>query len=165
MLFGINSLAGAISSPLSIWGWVQGHSEFGPRALGNRSILADPRLLENRDRVNHLVKKREGYRPFAPAVLVEDAHEYFKLPSNKSHFPFMNYVVEVREDKRHLIKAVTHVDGTARIQTVSRQTNERFWDLIHAFKVLTEIPIVLNTHSIITLSRLLIHYLTRSHVF
>jgi carbamoyltransferase len=126
-------------------GWVQGRSEFGPRALGNRSILADPRPAENKDRINQMVKKREGYRPFAPAVLEEEADEFFAIPPNKQNLAFMVFVVDVRLDKRQLLGAITHIDGTARVQTVSRQTNERFWKLLRAFQQLTGIPLLLNT--------------------
>lgn len=129
----------------NVLGWVQGCSEFGPRALGNRSILADPRPSENKDRINQMVKKREGYRPFAPSVLEEDVCEFFDVPSNLMQLAFMVYVVNVRENKRELLGAVTHVDGTARIQTVSRKTNTKFWNLIHAFKKLVGIPVLLNT--------------------
>jgi carbamoyltransferase len=125
-------------------GWVQGRSEFGPRALGNRSILADPRPVRNRDRINAMVKKREGYRPFAPSVLREDAHRYFEIREGEQ-FPFMVFVVGVRPEMREVLGAVTHVDGTARIHTVARSTNERYWLLIDAFRDLTGIPIVLNT--------------------
>ncbi len=126
-------------------GWVQDRSEFGPRALGNRSILADPRPDENKARINKMIKKREGYRPFAPSVLEEDVDEFFEVPSNQKQLPFMIFVVNVRKEKRNLLGAVTHVDGTARVQTVSRKTNEKYWDLIHWFKKLTGVPILLNT--------------------
>ncbi|OKO81919.1 carbamoyltransferase [Bradyrhizobium sp. NAS96.2] len=129
----------------AVIGWVQGRSEFGPRALGNRSILADPRPAANKDRINAMVKKREGYRPFAPSVLEEDADEFFELPDGKRHFPFMNFVVRVRNDKRGLLGAITHVDGTARLQTVSQRTNSAYWDVINAFKRKTGIPVLLNT--------------------
>ncbi|GAB1539906.1 carbamoyltransferase [Scytonema sp. NUACC21] len=126
-------------------GWVQGRSEFGPRALGNRSILADPRPEENKERINKMIKKREGYRPFAPSILEEEVDDFFEVPSNQKQLPFMIFVVNVRKEKRDLLGAVTHVDGTARIQTVSRKANERYWDLIHSFKKLTGVPVVLNT--------------------
>jgi carbamoyltransferase len=126
-------------------GWVQGRSEFGPRALGNRSILADPRPGENKERVNKMVKKREGYRPFAPSVLEENAHDIFELPDGVTSLPFMIFVVRVREEQRSLLGAITHVDGTARVQTVSRQTNEKYWRLIDEFRKLTGVPAVLNT--------------------
>lgn len=129
----------------AVIGWVQGRSEFGPRALGNRSILADPRPAANKDRINAMVKKREGYRPFAPSVLEEDASEFFDLPDGRHEFPFMNFVVRVRDSKRALLGAITHVDGTARLQTVSRNTNPAYWEVINAFKKRTGTPILLNT--------------------
>jgi carbamoyltransferase len=129
----------------AVVGWMQGRSEFGPRALGNRSILADPRPLENKDRINHMVKKREGYRPFAPSVLQEDARLYFDLPDGIDSFPFMIFVVNVRQDMRRQLGAITHVDGTARVHTVSKQANPRYWELIKAFKDLTGVGVLLNT--------------------
>ncbi|WFU85627.1 carbamoyltransferase [Bradyrhizobium sp. CIAT3101] len=129
----------------AVIGWVQGRSEFGPRALGNRSILADPRPAANKDRINAMVKKREGYRPFAPSVLEEDAPEYFDLPASETEFPFMNFVVRVRDSKRDSLGAITHVDGTARLQTVSRKSNPTYWSLIDEFKKRTGIPVLLNT--------------------
>ncbi|MER8417882.1 carbamoyltransferase [Mesorhizobium sp. M1329] len=129
----------------AVIGWVQGRSEFGPRALGNRSILADPRPAANKDRINAMVKKREGYRPFAPSVLEEDASEFFDLPDGRHEFPFMNFVVRVRDSKRALLGAITHIDGTARLQTVSRNANPAYWEVINAFKKRTGTPILLNT--------------------
>ncbi len=129
----------------AVLGWVQGRSEFGPRALGNRSILADPRPARNKDRVNQMVKKREGYRPFAPSVREEDAADFFELPAGGTQYQFMIFVVKVKEEMRERLAAITHVDGTARIQTVSRHTNPRFWQLLGEFKKLTGIPILLNT--------------------
>lgn len=123
-------------------GWVQGGSEFGPRALGNRSILADPRPEAMRDHVNDRVKHRQGFRPFAPAVLAEHAAEWF-VGAHES--PFMLLATDVREDKRERIAAVTHVDGTARVQTVHRETNPRFHALISAFHQRTGVPVLLNT--------------------
>lgn len=128
-----------------IIGWVQGRSEFGPRALGNRSILADARPVANKDRVNGAVKKRESFRPFAPAVTIERARDFFELPSGIVDCPFMNVTVRVRLEHRALLGAVTHVDGTARLQTVTEQENPRFWRLIEAFGQLTGTPVVLNT--------------------
>ncbi|MDA9527227.1 carbamoyltransferase family protein [Bradyrhizobium sp. CCBAU 25338] len=141
----IASSAADLMANGAVIGWVQGRSEFGPRALGNRSILADPRPAENKDRINAMVKKREGYRPFAPSVLEEDASEFFELPDGAWQLPFMNFVVRVREAKRNVLGAITHVDGTARLQTVSRKTNPAYWDVINAFKKRTGIPILLNT--------------------
>jgi carbamoyltransferase len=129
----------------AVVGWVQGCSEFGPRALGNRSILADARPAENKDRINQMVKKREGYRPFAPSVIEEDAGEFFELPAGTNRFPYMIFLVRVKEEKRSLLGAVTHVDGTARIQTVGRSTNELFWQLLRAFQNITGVPVLLNT--------------------
>src|SRR6266498_2733237 len=137
--------AAALLAEGAVLGWARGRSEFGPRALGNRSILADPRPAENQERVNRLVKKRESFRPFAPAVLAEAAHEYFEIPPTDCPLDFMSCVVRVRSDKRRLLGAVTHVDGTARIQTVTRETNEPFWRLISRFGDLTGVPVLLNT--------------------
>jgi carbamoyltransferase len=123
-------------------GWYQGRMEWGPRALGNRSILADPRRAEMKDIINRKVKFREPYRPFAPSVLEEAVADYFHF---RGASPFMSFVCRVRADKTHVIPAVTHVDDTARIHTVSRAHNVRYWTLIDAFKSLTGIPIVLNT--------------------
>lgn len=126
-------------------GWVQGRSEFGPRALGNRSILADPRPPQNKDLINKMIKKRESYRPFAPAVLEESADEYFEIPIRNMRFPFMSFTVRVRPEKRALLGATTHVDGTARIQTVSRDRNPLFWKLINEFGAITGVRVLLNT--------------------
>jgi carbamoyltransferase len=126
-------------------GWVQGESEFGPRALGNRSILADARPAEFKERINAMVKKREGYRPFAPSVIEERLHDFFDVPSHVRELPFMIFVVRVREEMREVLGAVTHVDGTARVQTVSRSTNPRYHALIDAFGRRTGVPVLLNT--------------------
>jgi carbamoyltransferase len=125
-----------------IVGWYQGRGEWGPRALGNRSILADPRQAEMRDILNSRVKRREWFRPFAPSILEERVGEYFE----ESHpDPFMIMVYPVRPSKRTEIPAVTHVDGTGRLQTVSKTQNPRYWRLIKSFEQLTGVPIVLNT--------------------
>ncbi|PWW07333.1 carbamoyltransferase [Paenibacillus cellulosilyticus] len=129
----------------SVIGWVQGRSEFGPRALGNRSILADPRPAENKKIINEMVKKREGYRPFAPSILEEYVSDYYEMPSTKAPYSYMNFVLATKQDKQSSLGAVTHVDGTARIQTVSRDVNERYWSLINEFRKLTGVPILLNT--------------------
>jgi carbamoyltransferase len=126
-------------------GWVQGRTEFGPRALGNRSILADPRPEENREIINSMVKMREAYRPFAPAVLEEFAHAYYELPDGVQEMPYMIYVVNVKSEAQQTLGAVTHTDGTARIQTVSKATNPLFWHLISHFHQKTGVPILLNT--------------------
>jgi carbamoyltransferase len=122
--------------------WFQGRMEFGPRALGMRSILADPRYVENRDRVNAAVKFREGWRPFAPSILIERGAEYFDdfYPS-----PYMILTFWANRAKAHEIPAVVHVDGSARVQSVERSINPLYYDLIDAFGRLTGVPIVLNT--------------------
>jgi carbamoyltransferase len=125
-------------------GWVQGRSEFGPRALGNRSILADPRPAANTSRINAMIKKREAFRPFAPAVRQEVFSQYFD-GAGCERFPYMTVVLDVLENKRELLGAVTHVDGTARVQTVSRGENALFYDLLLNFEQLTGVPILLNT--------------------
>lgn len=129
----------------AVVGWADGRSEFGPRALGHRSILADPRPAENKDRVNKLVKKREEFRPFAPAVLEEHAKEYFEIPEVDCPLDFMGFTVPVRKSMRGVLGAVTHVDGTARVQIVRREVDERFWRLIEYFYEITGVPVLLNT--------------------
>ncbi|HEX7722524.1 MAG TPA: carbamoyltransferase C-terminal domain-containing protein, partial [Pyrinomonadaceae bacterium] len=123
-------------------GWFQGRMEFGPRALGNRSILADPRTAGMKDILNERIKKREPFRPFAPSILEEHVGEYFEQTQPS---PAMLMVHEVKPDRRVEIPAVTHVDGTGRLQTVTRSANERFYDLIERFYKITGVPIVLNT--------------------
>jgi carbamoyltransferase len=123
-------------------GWYQGRSEWGPRALGNRSILADPRRTDMKDLLNLKIKRRESFRPFAPSVLEERTGEWFTLEYPD---PFMIKVYPIRPEKRPLIPAVTHVDGTGRLQTVSRRVNPRYWKLIRAFEERTGVPMVLNT--------------------
>jgi carbamoyltransferase len=115
-------------------GWFQGAAEFGPRALGNRSILADPRKAETKDLVNTKIKFREPFRPFAPSVLAERASEYFEIDDAEEVLParFMLLVTKVKEDKQDLIPAVSHL-GTARLQTVHREVNPRYYDLIARF--------------------------------
>ncbi len=141
----ISERAAQLLSDGAIIGWVQGRAEFGPRALGNRSILADPRPPENMSIINKMVKKRESFRPFAPAVLEEYVEDYFEIPNSNMRFPFMTFVMKVRATKRQLLGATTHVDGTARIQTVSKKTNQPFWSLIDAFHKRTGVPVLLNT--------------------
>jgi carbamoyltransferase len=125
-----------------IVGWFRGRAEVGPRALGARSILADPRRAQMKDIVNAQVKHREGFRPFAPAVLDERGAEYFDPYATN---PFMLLVLPIREDKREVIPAVTHVDGTGRLQSVTREGNPEFHRLIEAFRAETGVPVVLNT--------------------
>jgi carbamoyltransferase len=123
-------------------GWFQGRLEWGPRALGNRSILVDPRRAEMKDLLNERIKRREPFRPFAPSILLERVGDYFE----KSYpDPFMIKVYPVKPEKRQVIPAVTHVDGTGRLQTVSRETNPRYWQLIKRFEDITGVPVVLNT--------------------
>jgi carbamoyltransferase len=125
-----------------ILGWFQGRAEWGPRALGNRSIVADPRRPDMKDILNARIKHREMFRPFAPSVLAEATGEYFE----KSYpCPFMTQAYSVRPEKREAIPAPTHVDGTGRLQTVTREANPRYWGLIREFANLTGVPVVLNT--------------------
>lgn len=129
-----------------ILGWFHGRMEYGPRALGARSILANPSIAAMRDRVNALVKKRENFRPFAPAVLRERASDLFDLvPGTEAMYENMLFVAQVRPDYVERLPAVTHVDGSARVQVVSEDTNPKFYTLIRAFETLTGIPLVLNT--------------------
>jgi len=125
-----------------IVGWFQGRMEFGPRALGNRSIVVDPRRSEMKDILNARIKKREPFRPFAPSILEERVGEYFEqtYPS-----PAMLMVYQVKQEKRSVIPAVTHVDGSGRLQTVTRSSNPRYYQLIADFEQLTSVPVVLNT--------------------
>lgn len=125
-------------------GWYQGEMEWGPRALGNRSIVADPRRDDMKDIVNHAVKMREGFRPFAPSVLAEKAADWFDM-TGLPDSPYMLFTMMVHQDKREKIPAVTHVDGSARIQTVSKTDNPKYHALIAAFEKLTGVPVVLNT--------------------
>jgi carbamoyltransferase len=125
-----------------IVGWFQGRMEFGPRALGNRSILADPRRTGMKDILNQRIKYREPFRPFCPSILAERAGEFFETdyPS-----PFMVVAYRIREEKRAAIPAVTHGDGTGRLQTVERDVNPLYWKLIHRFDELTGVPVLINT--------------------
>jgi carbamoyltransferase len=134
--------AAAIIADAKILGWFQGRAEWGPRALGNRSIVADPRKPEMKEILNQRIKHREIFRPFAPSILAEAAGDYFE----KSHpSPFMTLAYSVRPEKRAKIPAPTHVDGTGRLQTVTRDANPRYHALISSFRDLTGVPVVLNT--------------------
>jgi carbamoyltransferase len=134
--------AAAIIADGKILGWFQGRAEWGPRALGNRSIVADPRRADMKDILNRRIKHREIFRPFAPSILAEATGEWFA----KSHpSPFMTLAYAVRPEKRALIPAPTHVDGTGRLQTVTKEANPRYHALISAFRDLTGVPVVLNT--------------------
>jgi carbamoyltransferase len=121
-----------------------GRMEYGARALGNRSLLALPAKAANKDRINLAIKKRQNYRPFAPAVTAEDAHRYFVLNAGEE-YPYMTMLTHVRDDAKALLPAVTHVDGTARVQTVCREHNAPFYYLLSRLKALTGVPVVLNT--------------------
>ncbi|PWB83556.1 MAG: carbamoyltransferase [Methylocystaceae bacterium] len=123
-------------------GWFQGRMEWGPRALGNRSIIGDPRRADMKDILNAKIKRRESFRPFAPSVLSEAVSEWFEEDDD---VPFMMQVFQIREEKRPQIPAVTHVDGSGRLQTVKKSTNPRYHALISAFKDITGVPMVLNT--------------------
>jgi len=125
-----------------IIGWFQGAAEFGPRALGNRSILCKPYPAEMKDHLNNQVKFRENFRPFAPAVLSEYQNEFFEINQNSFH---MLIASKVKEEKKNDIPAVVHVDGSARVQTVNKNSNEKFYKLLQEFKSLTNIPVLLNT--------------------
>jgi carbamoyltransferase len=127
-----------------IVGWFQGRAEMGPRALGARSILGDPRSLKLRDKINLKVKNREFFRPFAPSVLAEEAKAFFRIPKDLSS-PFMLVTFEAIEEKKGTIPGVVHVDGSARLQTVSREDNPRYHKLLQCFHKRTGIPMVLNT--------------------
>jgi carbamoyltransferase len=123
-------------------GWFQGRMEFGPRALGNRSIVADPRRAEMKDVLNSRIKHREPFRPFAPSILLERVGDYFE----ETHpSPFMLMAYKVKPEKRSIIPAPTHVDGTGRLQTVDKEENPRYWKLIKEFENLTGVPVLLNT--------------------
>ncbi len=133
--------AGAIAEG-KVVGWFQGRMEWGPRALGNRSILCDARRPDMKDILNLKIKRRESFRPFAPSILREAVPEWFETDDD---VPFMMQVYQVRKEKRSVIPAVTHVDGSGRLQTVYRETNPRYYRLIEAFNSITGVPIVLNT--------------------
>ena len=125
-----------------IVGWFQGRMEWGPRALGNRSILADPRNAAIKDVLNAKIKRRESFRPFAPSILREEVAEWFETDDD---VPFMMKVFQIRTKYRDMIPAVIHVDGTGRLQTVHKETNPRYYRLIEHFRDLTGVPLVLNT--------------------
>ncbi|RYE57937.1 MAG: carbamoyltransferase, partial [Sphingobacteriales bacterium] len=123
-------------------GWFQGRAEFGPRALGHRSILADPRRTDAKDLLNNKIKRRESFRPFAPSILKEHIHEYF---DQGDEVPFMEKVFLIKEHARSKIPAVSHVDGTGRLQSVDQKIEPRYYNLINAFYRKTSVPILLNT--------------------
>jgi carbamoyltransferase len=125
-----------------ITGWFQGRAEWGPRALGNRSIVADPRRADMKEILNRRIKHREIFRPFAPSILAESTGEWFERSEPS---PFMTQTYQVKAEKRALIPAPTHVDGSGRLQTVTREANPRYWGLIRAFEEATGVPVLLNT--------------------
>ena len=135
----LNKVAALIHSG-NIIGWFQGNMEFGARALGNRSILASPLRDGIKDKINSVIKKREGFRPFAPSCIEEDAKMFFDI---KEPIPYMNQVVEVK--KSHRLPSITHVDNTARVQTVNKNFNPRYYNLLLALKRISGYPICLNT--------------------
>lgn len=137
----VSEVSEGISEGLVI-GWYQGRMEWGPRALGNRSILGDPRRADMKDILNLKIKRRESFRPFAPSVLREHVPDWFEKDDN---VPFMMQVYPIKVDKREKIPAVTHVDGSGRLQTVDRETNPLYWELINQFRERTGVPMVLNT--------------------
>jgi carbamoyltransferase len=136
-----DTVAGRLANG-AVVGWFSGRAEFGPRALGGRSILADPRRADAKDLLNAKVKRRESFRPFAPSILEEYVGDYFEL-SDK--VPFMEKVFPIKENRRASIPAVTHVDGTGRLQSVNKEVSPRYYALIEAFRTLTGVPILLNT--------------------
>ncbi|MCK5345961.1 MAG: hypothetical protein KAR20_21270, partial [Candidatus Heimdallarchaeota archaeon] len=123
-------------------GWFQGRMEWGSRALGNRSIVVDPRCARMKDVLNDSIKRRESFRPFAPSILLEKVGDDFEI--DYPH-PFMLKVYPIRPDKRAIIPAVTHVDGTGRLQSVSRKANPLYYDLINEFYKITGVPVIVNT--------------------
>ena len=126
-----------------IVGWFQAKMEWGPRALGNRSILADPRNPNIREIINTKIKRRESFRPFAPSILLEKASQWFE--NFQEEELFMSRVLKFKRDKIHMVPAVVHLDGTGRLQTVKKQDNLRYYKLIKSFSKITNIPIILNT--------------------
>lgn len=134
-------------------GWFQGRAEYGPRSLGARSILADPRNPKSKSRINQLLKKRDWFMPYAPSILEEYIKEWVEIPHQSR---YMQVAFQVKEDKKVLIPAAVHMDGSSRIQTVNRTQNGKYWDVIESFRKLTGIPLILNTsfnrHGIATIS-------------
>jgi carbamoyltransferase len=130
-----------------VCGWFRGRFEFGPRALGARSIIADPRRAEMKDKLNATIKFREAFRPFAPSVLEERAGEFFEIDHAERHFParFMLYVAPVRPEKRAVLPAITHEDGSGRLQTVFKDTNPAYHGIIRRFGEITGVPVIMNT--------------------
>jgi carbamoyltransferase len=134
-------------------GWFQSRGEYGKRSLGCRSILADPRKLESKSRINQLLKKRDWFMPYAPSILEEYVNNFAEKPSKS---PYMQIAFKVKKNKNKIIPAAVHVDGTSRIHTVSKSANPRYWNLINEFRLITSLPMILNTsfnrHGIATIS-------------
>jgi carbamoyltransferase len=145
--------AAELISKGNVLGWFQGRAEFGPRSLGARSILADPRFFESKSRVNLKLKKRDWFMPYAPSILEEFSEEWLE---NSKFSPYMQFALRIKSDKRVNIPAAVHVDGTSRVHSVRKEWNPKYWNLINEFYRLTEIPLVLNTsfnrHGISTIS-------------
>jgi carbamoyltransferase len=137
----LEAVAGEVAAG-NVVGWFQGRMEWGPRALGNRSIIAHPGLPNMKDILNARIKRREWFRPFAPSILAERQSEYFE---HDHPSPFMLHVYKIREAKRAELCAVNHVDDTGRLQSVARDENPLYYDLIQAFERKTKIPVLLNT--------------------
>jgi len=138
----VEKVTASLMADGKIIGWFQERMEFGPRALGNRSILVDPRRPDMKDILNYRVKHREGFRPFAPIILENKVSEYFDFsyPS-----PYMLLVYGIKKEKQKVIPAVTHVDGTGRVQTLTPDSNPKLYKLISEFEKLTNVPVILNT--------------------
>jgi len=140
--YDLNPLIAQYLANGEIIGWFQGRCEWGPRSLGNRSILADPRGNNTKEIINSKIKRRESFRPFAPSIKIENVGEWFEVIDD---VPFMTQVYQIKKDKRFMIPAVTHVDGSGRLQTVSSSENQKYWKLIDEFHRITGVPILLNT--------------------
>ncbi len=142
----VASATAALLAKGQIVAWFQGRMEFGPRALGGRSILGDPRDKEMRDRINRRIKKREDFRPFAPAVINEEASRYFDIEAgDEASYAYMLCLTQVKRDYQDCLPAVTHIDGSARVQCVSKEDHPRFWTLLNAFGKISGMPVLLNT--------------------
>ena len=138
----VEKIAAKLLSEGSVVGWFQGRAEYGPRSLGNRSILADPRMFDSKSRVNQLLKKRDWFMPYAPSMLEEHSTEWLEIDKFS---PYMQFALNIKPEKRELIPAAVHVDGTSRVHSVRRAWNPRYWNLIEEFRVLTGVPLILNT--------------------
>lgn len=138
----ISGAAAQLVADGKVVGWFQGRAEYGPRSLGSRSIVADPRFMKSKLRINQILKRRDWFMPYAPAILADHMEGWLKLPIES---PYMQMALQVRDEKRHLIPAAVHVDGSARVQTVDVKDNEAFWRLIDKFREITGVPVLLNT--------------------